>query len=148
MVRATDIAETRSRSWCQRKETDERIPAILQRSGRRRGMSSLGSIRSVYAVEDLPILWTISCRSGRVENHWMTGTCRASAGHSDGWDYATESPSRKKARPRSDSGAGLRLKWSIETKKGIVSLSYGRAFSLYQITIWRSIKLFRYDYHN
>lgn len=24
MVRATDIAETRSRSWCQRKETDER----------------------------------------------------------------------------------------------------------------------------
>ena len=81
MVRAIDIAETRSRSWCQRKETDERIPAILQRSGRRRGMSSLGSIRSVYAVEDLPKSWTISCRSGRVENHWMTGTCRAYAGH-------------------------------------------------------------------
>ena len=65
-----------------------------------------------------------------------------------GWDYATESPSWKKARLQSDSGAGLRLKWSIETKKGIVSLSCGRAFSLYQITIWRSIKLFRYDYHN
>ena len=31
-------------------------------------------------------------------------------------DYATESPSRKKARLQSDSGAGLRLKWSIETK--------------------------------
>ena len=66
----------------------------------------------------------------------------------NGWDYATESPSRKKARLQSDSGAELRLKWSIETKKGIVSHSYGRAFSLYQITIWRSIKLFRYDYHN
>ena len=62
--------------------------------------------------------------------------------------YEAAVKNAEKARLQSDSGAGLRLKWSNETKKGIVSLSCGRAFSLYQITIWRSIKLFRYDYHN
>ena len=87
-------------------------PSILQRSGRRNGVSSLGSIRSAYAVEDLPKSWTISCRSERVENHWMTGTCRASAGHAT---HASPSRTAQDTQGRFTPTDGSTHQWHMVT---------------------------------
>ena len=93
-------------------------PSIPQRNGRRRGVSSLGSIRSVYAVEDLPKSWTISCRSERVENHWMTGTCRASAGHAI---RGSQSRMGRGTGGRSTPTEGHQSSWS-QTKSSVTIL--------------------------